>query len=340
MSEPKDLKTGLELLSKSVSPDDQHRGRELLPAGEEYYSFVLRSYFDNPFLALADDELEHVSKALNPAFGGLIAAREAAARSRAPRYSVCCMPKSGSSFVQSALQHALELPSVSITSFSTPHLSSHFGMNSREQEVDELALVSKILGARRGFIAQNHTRYSTYLGLQFQKYGLIPIVTFRNILDCIVSFDEMMLNWRATKMRWAWFSDTQFALPKSYPSLSDDARYGLLTKSFGIWLVGFYLSWKRCGEQDFVQPLVLRYEDDILDKDAFVDKMSGFVGMSDGQVERLRQYALAPNKNKSRLNVGVKGRGRQKIADVHRKFLREYASSFDELSPADLEYLL
>ena len=342
MSTPKDSAECLDLLSVSLTPEGQTQIRALLPRGDAYYDIIVRAYFRNPFLVLTDDEIAYASKALTPpALGGLVAAREAATRLQTPRYSVCCMPKSGSSFVQSALRHALQVSSVSVTGFGLAGLGSQFGMNSREQEIDEFALVSRILTSPRGFVAQNHTRYSTYLGLLYRRFEVTPIVTFRNVLDCIVSFDEMVLTGRAANpTRWAWHYDTQFAVPASYPTLADEARYAILAKSFGVWLIAFYLSWRRSEQQDFVKPLFLRYEDHILDKERFVDELSRFAAMTDVQRERLRQYAAAPDKGASRFNVGVKGRGVQKVPASVREFLRDYASAFDDLSQEDLEYLL
>src|SRR5262249_35279753 len=163
----------------------------------------------------------------------LIAARHQAMRPQARRYVVCSMPKSGSSFLKAALEVALPLPAVSLTSFGNTELSSLFGMNAREQELDELALVKAALLNPHGFVAQHHTRYTPYLSLQMRAYGLTPIVTTRNIPDALVSFDDMMLAWRAEAGPEGWLGDTPFALPRGYADLAPEARIALLARSLG-----------------------------------------------------------------------------------------------------------
>lgn len=338
---PQSAQHCLSLLSESVTVEQQMELRRYLPAGEAYYTLLARAYFANPFLELTPEEIEHLSERMKPdALVGLVRAREAATRSPSPKYSVCCMPKSGSSFVQSGLERAFQLPVRSLTSFGAPKSSSRFGMNSREQEIDEMALVSNVLAAPRGFIAQNHTRYSIYLGLLYRRFNVTPIVTVRNILDCIVSFDEMMVKWRRSDIWPAWISDAQFALPLSYPDLTDDVRYGLLARTFGIWLISFYVSWKRCAEPRIVRPVTIRYEDHVLDPTRFTEHLSDALKMTSEQRSRLLEYAQAPNRSRSRLNVGVKGRGAQRIPPEIQTMLREHASSFEELTTEDIDYLV
>lgn len=328
----------IERLVRSIDPKEQLQLREAL-RGPRYHENILRIFLNNPFFRLTSDEVEHLKGAGESLVNSLVLARDAAAKSQAPKISVFCMPKSGSSFVQSALRAALQLPFVSLTSVSNPGASSYFGMNSREQELDEFALVKTGLAYPKGYVTQNHTRCSLYLTLQLRFYGVAPILTVRNILDCLVSFDDMMLSWRQDRPQ-DWIKDTQFTLPLNYPELDEATRHQILARSFGIWLIGFYLSWKRCIRSKFVNPIVLRYERDILDPSEFVRKMSAMTRMTDEQVERLRAYVASPDRKLSRLNVGVSGRGAQ-IAPATVDFLLDYARQFgDELSAPEIAYLI
>jgi hypothetical protein len=251
------------------------------------------------------------------------------------------MPKSGSSFINSALQFALGLPARSITSVGRNDLSSYFGMNSREQEVDELALVQAILASPGGFVTQNHTRGSQYLILQMRFFGLTPILAVRNILDCIVSFDDMMLQWRAGRGDAGWLNDAQFSLPLDYPDLEPDVRYRLLARSYGVWLINFYLSWNRCVRRDMVRPIIVRYEDHILAPDRLLERLAQTIPFTPEQRARFQQYAGKPDPKLSRLNVGVRGRGRERIAAEIVEFLLDYARTFGrELSPQEIGYLI
>jgi hypothetical protein len=331
----------LRLMFEAASEEEQ-RALRASPDESGYYQDISRACLSNPFFRLTDAEFDLFRKAPNAsALRTLIVARETAARTVAPRHAVFCMPKSGSSFIQSALQHALELPVVSLTSFGVPGLSSFFGMNSREQEIDEMGLVKSILDHRDGFVAQHHTRCSVYLARQLKLFGIAPILTIRNILDCIVSFDDMMLAWRRDTGVRDWFSDAQFALPINYVDLPAEARYAILARSFGTWLVAFHLSWARCRSHGFVNPLVLRYEEDILDPDRLARRISDGLGFTTAQRARLVDYIANPDKVRSRFNVGVKGRGRDRIPADIRAELADYTRAFaDEIPADDLAYLI
>jgi hypothetical protein len=166
----------LDQLLRRALPDRKDKLRLALRGAENYVDALGSIYFQNPFFQLTDDEAKTLRAGIgvDDPLAGLVAARHKAMWPWAGRYVVCCMPKSGSSFLKVALETALELPAVSLTSFGNGQLSSHFGMNQREQELDELAIVKIALLSPKGFVAQHHTRYTQYLGLQMRAYGLRP----------------------------------------------------------------------------------------------------------------------------------------------------------------------
>lgn len=326
---------------RTASPERQRSLRAMI-GNDATDPAIEAAYLQNPFFQLTEAEARTFwEDASDSAMHRLIAARDAASRIKAPKYAVFCMPKSGSSFTNHALQHALRLPSRSLTSFGVGGLASYFGMNSREQELDELALTKAIIGTPDGFVAQVHTRYSMYLALQMRMFTISPIVTVRNLLDCIVSFDDMMMTWHGQQPVDPWLNDAQFALPTNYATLEPAARLEILGRSFGVWLIGFYLSWKRGAAQKLVTPLIIRYEEGILDKDRFVELITGHIPMSDEQKARLAEYAHKPDPVKARLNVGVSGRGRQLVPPTVVEFLLDHIAVFrNEISEDEVRYLI
>ncbi len=330
----------IRLLYQSYSDDEHDQAREILGQDPDLLQHIATAYLRNPFLKLTDSESASLPRKLRPlGIGYLVAARDAATRSTAPRHVVFSMPKSGSSFLSSTLQHALDLPRVSLTTFGGGAVSSIFGMNSREQELDEMAVTKAILLCDAGFVAQHHTRYSQYLALQLDLYGLSPLVAVRNTLDCIVSFDDM-IRVRDDAPN-SWLLDSQFALPAGYATLPDATRYTLLTHSLGVWLINFHLSWKRCQRQGLVSPLVVKYEDHVLRTDALVDHVTSHIPMTGEQIDRLRAYADKPDPAQSRFNVGTRGRGDQKLPDHLKQFLLDYARAFEgELTADDIRFLV
>ena len=328
------------LLIQSFNDEDHRWARDALRDDPDGRVRVLEAYLRNPFLKLTEQESEDAATKVRPAaIGQMIAARDSVTRTSGARYAVLAMPKSGSSFLTSALQHAFELPGASLTSFASGGVSSLFGMNSREQEIDELAVIKSILMSAKGFVAQHHTRYSQYLALQLKLYGISPLISVRNALDCIVSFDDMMCFRSAAGQHWV--NDTQFALPTGYSELSDEVRYTILTHSFGVWLINFFLSWRRGVQQAIIAPLIIRYEEHVLDPEALVEHLNDRIPMTGKQLQRLRAYATQPNRTRSRMNVGERGRGAEKVPEHLQKFLVDYAGLFAaDLTREDIRYLI
>lgn len=330
----------IQYLLASADPKEQLALRPFVH-GPDYEFIMAQLYLANPFLRLTDEEVDRLGADQRvEAWRRLIELRHAASGSSAPKYVVFCMPKSGSSFVQSALRVAIAAPAVSMTGFGLGRFNSFHGMNSREQELDELALVKAVTLNPNGFVGQCHTRCSRYLARQVELFGLTPILTVRNVLDCIVSFDDMMVAGRAAKTDLVWTYETQFALPLDYEERPPEERYEILARSYGVWLIAFFLSWKRCERHGFIKPLTLRYERDVLDKARFVETMSTGLGLSADQAARLQQYADKPDRKDARLNVGISGRG-NKLPSSAKAFLRDYAEVFkDELAQDEIEYLV
>ena len=332
----------LDQLLRSASPGEQHELRASLHQGDDPVSALGSLFFQNPFFHLTDAEAEVLRAGIGPTpLAGLVAARHHAMRTSVSRYVVFCMPKSGSTFLKAALAEALQLPPVSLTGFGNIELSSLFGMNPREQELDELALVKAALMAPHGFVAQHHTRYTPYLARQMRTYGLTPIVTLRNIPDALVSFDDMMMSWRAAAGEEDWTSDSPFALPRGYTELSPDARIRVIAPSLGVWMIQFHLSWLRGLHQGICAPVVIRYEQDVLDPARLVARLGETLELDEMQTLRLRAFAERPDPVRSRFNVGKTGRGRERVSKDIRAFLSDYARNFaDEIPQDDIAYLL
>jgi hypothetical protein len=298
-------------------------------------------YFNNPFTKLQDADVESLgAPAEMDPLVGMVAARHRAMKGGSPRHVVFCMPKSGSTFTKAAVAHALDLPVVSLTGFGNTRISSIFGMNGREQEFDELAVIKSALVAPAGFVAQHHTRYTPYLALQLSAFGLQPIVTIRNILDILVSFDEMSLA-AAPRKREDWIWDSPFSLPINYPEMQARDRYKLLGASLGVWLIQFYISWLRARRQGLVTQIVLNYEQDVLDPERFSKRISRVLNLDAVQSKRLREFTSNPDRSKIRFNVGRVGRGAETVPGDVREQLVAYVNNFrDEISEDDIKYLL
>lgn len=300
--------------------------------GPYYYAHLKNLLNVNPNLVLSEDDFRAMRS--QQGLEDLLLLKQQVIAMPGRRVAVFCMPKSGSSFTQSAIQAAIKLPFQVLTTHGSHY--SQQGMNGREQELCELSVMAAILRTQGNFIAQHHTKCTPYLCAQLRTYNLKPIVTVRNVFDAIVSFDDMMCEWRH---QGTWQGDGSHTLPVTYPSMPTEKRLGLLAANFGVWLVNFYVTWRRCERAGMVQPLWISYERDLLDKEVFKDKVASYLVLTDTERNILATYVDKPDAGRARLNKGIAGRGAAVPTEI-RVTLMAYAENFrDELDEMDWKQL-
>lgn len=300
------------------------------------YNSLIGALRTNPFLRLEPDEVAGLTAAeCEPgAENSLLWARQVAAQMAGRRVAIFAMPKSGSTFAMSTISQAVRLAALSLTSVvgNMGASASFFGMNGRAQELDELAILLQTARGKGSWVAQHHTCFTPYLGLQLKFYGIRPILMIRNVFDAIISMDDMIME---TRQSGVWWGDA-FVLPARYNELSRACRLEILAREFGSWLVKFYLSWRRGIDLGVVDPLLLRYETDVRDPSIFAAKVAERLALGDGECRRLAASTAAPQRKTTRFNKGVTGRGAE-IPPESRAMLRSYAECFrDELGDEDM----
>jgi hypothetical protein len=322
-------------LKTATNPTRQHELLAIIKdiLGVTYLDVIPLVLHFNPVLELPPDDREALF--FRQRLNELSITKQLARDTPGKRICVYCLPKSGSSFTNSAIMAALGCKFVLLTSHATD--ASSLGMNGREQEMDELAILYAILWSQGSFVAQHHTRCTPFLCHQLRYFGIQPIVTIRNLFDAMLSADEMFLTWKKDGADWS--GEAPFALPLDYARLDAADRMTLLANTFGIWGINFYLSWKRCEQAGFVKPLWLTYEDDISNKTRFGQRITDYLDMDEEQSQRLAAYTANPDKKRSRLNVGTVGRG-SNIPEVARAIVIKHANLFrDELQEGGFRVL-
>jgi hypothetical protein len=246
---------------------------------------------------------------------------------------VACAPKSASTFIQDALQKGLGLPAGGLFTATYDAASgSALGANLMEQEPDELALIRFGLN-ERGYVAQHHSRCSPYTARLLSFYNVQPIITHRNILDTIVSMDDMVMDWRrsAKGSDGNYFND---AMPANYALLGLEDRLMILAQRWTPWLVQFYVTWKKCERMGLIKPLWISYEKDFLgDKLVLANRVAAFVGAEFADPAKLAEaFEDKSGGAKLRLNKGVAGRGKdapEAVRDQVRLIARYYREEED-----------
>ncbi len=325
----RDVGTIVADLSRTLDPAAQAALRqELALDPDKLEQALLGALRNNPFLDLNGSEIAELEarQRLRGAERDLTLLRQYAAKTGGRRVAVFAMPKSGSTFIQNAISHTARLPALTLTGVAgdSGRSSSFFGMNGREQELDELAVMLSTFRGQGNWVAQHHTRFTPYLGFQLRFHRILPVVTVRNIFDAIVSMDDMLM---ATPATGNWGNDPPFALPRDYHELPRDDRLALLAEDFGIWLVKFLVSWKRAISSGLAEPLILSYERDILNPSVFARRIAAYLSLDDAERETLDQHLAAAPGEAARFNKGVFGRGAA-VPEEAREMLAAHARRF------------
>lgn len=323
------------LLDQISDMDDVAALRNLADAarstlGELAGGLLLDGNLRNPFFAPHDAAIprETVAKELAQA---ILSARVAAAEPARPNILVACAPKSGSTFISAMLAQSLKLPVASLT-FTSGSSTLFSQTYLREQELDELAVLNN--GVRGGgYVAQHHIRCTPYLCRQMQFYNIRPIVTHRNVLDCLVSMDDMFIAWRDGDGT----QDTKYfrdALPAGFTGMNREDRLVALAHRHVPWYLQFYMSWKKCEAMGLVKPLWISYEDDFLgDKHGLAKRLAAYIGPQHANAADIAaRLADTRDGARLRLNKGEAGRGRDvpgRVRAIVREIFAAYAEDLD-----------
>lgn len=300
-----------------------------------------KSDIDNAFEALP---LEAKESRWYPYARQIAEIRHASKETSGTRLCIFCMPKSGSSFVQKALVHTLGIPFVTLNRAGGSFFGSELGINPREQELDELAIIqSNILF--NSYISQHHTRAHRYLDILLASYKIIPIVVIRNIADCMISLDDMMmdalyLEKTSEQDKHIWFN-TGGKLSLNYTKLNRTDRHSLLIDTWAKWYVEFFVSWTRLARFGVNRPCFISYDDDILGgSEGFKSNMADLLDLNSTHKQKLAEYCLSPDKTKSRINKGIKGRGVEYISKENLERIYRMGTYYkEEISNRDFQIL-
>ncbi len=250
---------------------------------------------------------------------------------------VFCQPKSGSTFLTNLIAKSLNLDTQNLNTFA--YSPTNFGINGRNQELCEFALIKSILNTNKkgGFVAQHHTKANMFLINQINFFKFKPIILTRNIYDSLVSLDDFIISGHrhANENKYPnFFTNGDEIVPKNYMEFDFEKRLDFLTKFYGTWYVQFYLTWKRMAHAVNDGVCWITYENAILNKKNLETNISEFLNLNKSEISNLRHIFNDPKSIHTRFNKGVSGRG-NKIKDKSKTFLRSYAEYFSEFDKND-----
>jgi len=304
------------------------------------YAVIRDALLQNSSLRVLPEDMQKLGLDIKThPLSNLIHAKEIA-QSRGSNVFIACMPKSGSSFLSNSISQGLDYTFKMLTSsrYTNPSL---YGVNPREQELCELAILKSIICNQKSHIvAQHHTKASPYTAQILSAYNFQVIVQTRNVFDILVSADDMFKSWDLSNPK----NQGANTLPLDFNMLEDKTRYDLLAKGLGIWCINFYVSWLRQRSMG-TKILHVDYNEDIAvdigDKLSLGKKLSDFLSLDSMQSQNLKSLFEKDqvDETKSRFNRGVSNRGLDVPARIRRHII-DYAKQFSsELDAVDYKRL-
>lgn len=200
----------------------------------------------------------------------IMRAKLTAARAEGLRLLVASAPFAAPGFFADALTASLGLaPGDFFAAASDPE---SLGSSPLDQEPDEFALVREGLLPGPGVLARHAARATPYAVRLLGRYGVRPIVVFRDMADTLADMDGALIKGEAS-------ASLAAMLPAGYASLEREPRLMLLAGRFAGWIGDFERSWIRAAQEGIVTPLFLSYEGDFLgDRHLLARKLADFLG--------------------------------------------------------------
>lgn len=199
---------------------------------------------------------------------------------------ISAFPKSGSTYVAKVIGDILGLRKYAPFSFS----------DSTESVLDEFKL--KFMLSDDSF-CRLHMKGTVGQISLLKKYGLHPIILYRNLFDCMVSLHDHLENQKG--------NFPIMTIPVFYPGLSKTQKYEYLIQIALPWYIDYYISWQEAKKTIHLKEFY--YEDLLQNRDNFFEEVFAFLGY-DIAAEDKKHY---DNKEGVRFNVGIAGRGKMEI---------------------------
>lgn len=204
---------------------------------------------------------------------------------------VACMPKSGSTFLASALTHA--------TGYSNVVFA--FGFEQNEQD---LYLPALIRNAGIDTVTQQHMRATDPNLRLLAAFHMSPIVLVRNLEDITISLYDH-LHKTAIKASMGYLNESFFELDR-------DNQLDLLISMFLPWYISFFVSWVDAERNGKCRPIWMKYEDMISDTSGAVHEILTGCGIARSR-EAVQAAIGSAMRGDVKMNKGVSGRGRQSL---------------------------
>lgn len=203
---------------------------------------------------------------------------------------IACIPKTGSTFLMNVLAQ--------VTGFPAPKLCLSYA---NEENIMNPETILSFFGADK--IAQEHIRATPQNLAIAQGFNMTVIVLVRDIFDSLISMRDMLM----TKT----YGSVAALFQNDLANFDEETQLDAVISKFGHWQLDFYTSWTRAIRDGRIDAKIISYETLMADKAASVAAVCRYAGLPIAEDAISRSInAIEGDKDKSRRNVGIAGRGK------------------------------
>jgi hypothetical protein len=208
-----------------------------------------------------------------------------------PNIFFAAMLKSGSTHIKVYTQQLTGLPYGHVV---------HTMKDCHDQEQHLSIFLAQVLFPLKGHLYCHHVRGTQNDRALLEVYDVKPVVIMRNVLDCLVSFEEWLMKEGKNV--------STFVVPNDWFHWDEVRRYEWLCYNVLPWYLSFYSTWMSAPER-----LIVWYEEFFKDEAAGMQRILDYYGFE----FPWQTIALMRPEKKWRFNKGVSGRGWDKLGDMH-----------------------
>jgi hypothetical protein len=186
---------------------------------------------------------------------------------------------------------------------------------------------TELLAPLGGFVFYYHVRAIGRTIPILLDNNITPIVTYRNVLDSMVSWLESHEQGIRDRENGEQFIFLPIHGPSDWKRWNKRQKYSWIAFNVVPWLFSFYVSWSEFRGRK----LMVNYRDHYADQEASLNKMVDFLGWDARPT--IEQLALATSYRDGKFNKGESGRGRKYIPEDIQAFVYTQAGAWGKWGP-------
>ncbi len=213
---------------------------------------------------------------------------------------IASLPKTGSTFMAKALEN--------LTGFRYVNLAYAYERN------DQNLYLPKLVDAFSfGSVTHQHVRATAPNIELMNTFSIRPVILTRNIFDVVISIRDHMFN--------EGYAFPTFYCNEKFQDLDESSQLDQIIELGLPWYFNFYVAWYEASSSKSIETLWMKYEEVIADWGAALEAVSQFYGMdkSKQEITVSLEQTREMQKQKTRLNVGVSGRGLNSLTEQQKE---------------------